>query len=123
MQFPEHQIKMISCDCGDLMHTLKVEYWDDDVHNVDISVMMPQERPFWKRIIPAIRYLFNLRGKNDWHYTSVSMRHDTVAELQRFLHQYQTDRDAYYENYDKKTHKPTDAYKPQRKFSTTGQNW
>lgn len=119
MKFPAHQVKYIGCDCGDLMHTLKVEYWDDEVDTVDFSIMMPQERPWYKRIIPAFRYLFNMRGANDWHYTCVSMQEETVAELQRYLAQFRTDREAYWDH--QKGRK--DSYTPARGFSTTGQGF
>lgn len=122
MKFPAHQVQYIGCDCGDLMHTLKVEYWDDEMDGfdtVDFSVMMPQERPWWKRIVPALRYLLNMRGSNDWHYTCISMQHETVADLQALLEQYQADRAAYW---DKKEGK-TIEYTPGRKFSVSGQGF
>ena len=122
MNFPAHQVKFIGCDCGDLMHTLKVEYWDDEMNGMDsveFSVMMPQERPWYKRIIPALRYLLNMRGSEDWHYTCISMQHETVAELQKMLDQYQSDRSAYWDHKEGKA----ETYEPARGYSITGQGW
>lgn len=117
MKMPEYQRLEITCDCHDPMHRVFMEYADDDPQfGIQFCVMMNQERPWWKRIIPAIRYVLNLRGVNDWHYTDVVAPRNVTQEVQRFLDQFEADWNAYHDHREGLS----ESYKPQRGFTRPG---
>lgn len=117
MKMPEYQRLEITCDCHDPMHRVFMEY--DDLEpdmGIQFCVMMNQERPWWKRIIPAIRYFLNLRGANDWHYTDVMAQHNITEEARRFLDQFHADWTAYHDHREGKA----ESYTPLRGFTRPG---
>jgi len=69
---------LIVCDCGDLEHQLVVSAYDDE-DEVYLAVHLA-ERPFWRRVLPALRYLIG-KTKHDAHYVEMVLFPDAAQRL------------------------------------------
>lgn len=97
MKMPELQTLEIPCSCGDKLHNVTFEYDDEHPDYISIFPMLISERSFFKRLLVGLRYIFNIRGLNDWYYTDIVIETNMLDELTAFIEQFNTDRDAYWD--------------------------
>ena len=83
----------LDCGCGTQEHMLRfdLDTWSDDPPDLYASIYLNQFRPWWRRIIPAIRYLFNLKPARCGygHWDTWIMQRDDAARLKALLTEFQ----------------------------------
>lgn len=114
--FAEYQRLYVTCDCHDILHQVVFEYDDQEPYDLQIFPMLISERPWYKRILPGLAYIFGWKGKNHWHYTDIMVSASTAQEIQKFIDQFQADRDAFFDF----KNGNSDTYVPLRGFSMPG---
>lgn len=64
----ENVIDLLICECGDLDHQLILSYWPTDIFpdqdpEISVNVKLNPAKPWWKRIIIAVKYIFGKKCK------------------------------------------------------------
>src|ERR1035437_949093 len=77
----------IECDCGSNDHLIKFTYAEADnydIGHVYTHIQMDNYRPWYKRIILAIGYVFGHKSRFG-HWDCSSLEYPTVIKLRNFL--------------------------------------
>lgn len=85
------QVKYIECECKDASHVLRFVYdfETDDSYPPELyaEVHLRHYRPFWKRILNAIRYVAGFKSRyGDFDCTLIGK--DEATRLQNLLKEY-----------------------------------
>lgn len=69
------------------MLRVDMDEWRDDPPDLYASIYLNQYRPWWKRIIPAFKYLFNFKPARCGfgHWDTWSMQYEDIDRLQCLL--------------------------------------
>ena len=92
----------LDCGCGTQEHMLRfdLDTWSEDPPDLYASIYLNQYRPWRKRIVPAVKYLFNLKPARCGygHWDTWSMRYEDIGRLQSILSEFKQKRDEWAEN-------------------------
>ncbi len=80
---------LIPCECRHNEHSICVEYDIGDEQfppSLTINAQMSQRNPFWKRILIAFKYIFNMHHSYHWDCTMLS--DDSALQLNSLLLEY-----------------------------------
>lgn len=69
------------CECTEMSHTLFVDVFNDgDYAQFDIGYLLSQYLPWYKRILVAIKYIFNITNEKQ-HFSAILLGTKNVEEL------------------------------------------
>jgi hypothetical protein len=81
----------IDCDCYDIEHVIRFEYWEDESDiacpEFYIHQMLNADRPFFNRLWNGIKYIFRLHPYSNVFSDTMISPHD-VRDLLQFLQKY-----------------------------------
>ena len=66
----------VNCSCHDNHHAITLWY-DEEFNALDLSMRVNNYRPFWNRVISALKYVFNFNNKN-LYYDSFTIDEENV---------------------------------------------
>lgn len=94
----EELVCFCQCETPDHVFFIKLVDWSNDTHpHLDLEMYLETHLaplPFWKRIIHAFKYLFNMSCK-DGHFDTVLMRHNDILKLEEVIAAYKKKHDDY----------------------------
>lgn len=114
--FPDYQRLVINCDCHEITHQVVLEYDDQEPYELQIFPMLISERPWWQRLFAGLAFITGWKGKNHWHYTDIVANPEMVAEIKRFIEQFEADR----ADWLREEKEEGFEYKPRRGFTLPG---
>lgn len=81
----------VQCTCGSTEHLVVFQKFDKNIDPSDedafyISVQLRQWRPFWKRFLCAIKYIFGYQSRYG-HWDCVSVSREEAENLRKFLYE------------------------------------
>jgi hypothetical protein len=79
---PEKKEIIVTCDCSDLRHLLKITKYADDP-TASATMLLNHYLPFWKRIVIAVAYIF--KSAPCAGYDEVVIDKDSAEKLSKFL--------------------------------------
>lgn len=89
-----HQVEFFRCDCKAPEHTLRFDMEScgahDDIPLLYATVFLHQWKPWWKRVVPAMRYLLNMPPRGDGHFDAWLMptEGDSIERLSGIVSDY-----------------------------------
>lgn len=91
--------EFFDCGCGTQEHMIRfdMDTWSHDAPELFVSIYLNQYRPWWKRVIPAFKYLLNLKPARCGfgHWDTWIMQYRDIPRLQALLSDFQRERDAW----------------------------
>ena len=77
------QVEHLDCVCNDMSHHVRFTL-DDENGDLILEVHLEQYAPWWRRVINAVRYVFN-RGSRYGHYECTIVKPEDYVRLRNML--------------------------------------
>ena len=79
----------ITCDCRSDEHILHFTYDDDpEFKCLFASIHLSQYLGFWKKVLAALKYVFNIGSVAEGHFDCVLINTKNATELRNLLNEY-----------------------------------
>lgn len=81
--------KVLTCDCGSPSHAFYLTFEpgvdESDPPQFYLHAQLTQWQGFWKRLITAVRYLFNREKPNSYHWDTTCLTVNKAKELAAWM--------------------------------------
>lgn len=93
--------EFLDCGCGTQEHLLRfdLDSWGDGPPDFYASIYLNQFRPWWKRIMPAVKYLLNLKPASCGfgHWDTWCLQYEDIPRLEALLTEFRRKREEWAE--------------------------